>query len=385
MRLHLSDHLTFIMSYSLRNYRSLIGALSVGALAALAACGSDSTGPTPPTGFLAGTSSNHEIGVVVNSTGKALTLFQLGSPSTQRQIPLGTSSTVTPTGLTVRGRRALVPLGDAASAALIDLESQTITRYFTFASGNATGVAFADDTTMLLANPTLNIVGRTTVGQAADAISKTSVPLAPQPTDIVMAGNRAFVVSANIEIDGFNVNYLGNGIVTELDPTTLAVVGTVATGDINATAGALGPDGLLYVLNTGDYAKPSSMTIIDPATVKVVTTVGGIGVGAGAISIDANGLAYISNFFGGTVVWNTKTRTAVRGPDNPLCAPAAKVGCRGAFAATTDASGDVYQLFFGDAANNLPPYAFVYKTGSFALVDSVAVGTGPAAIAIRSF
>ncbi|MBW3549390.1 MAG: hypothetical protein KY442_00825, partial [Proteobacteria bacterium] len=46
----------------------------------------------------------------MNSTDKALTLFQLGRPSEQRQIPFGASTVVTPVGLSVRGNLALVPL-----------------------------------------------------------------------------------------------------------------------------------------------------------------------------------------------------------------------------------------------------------------------------------
>src|SRR6185437_13458134 len=130
------------------------------ALVGLLGCGSDSTEPPVAPGFLGGTSSNHQIGVVVRSTGKAVTLFQLGSPATQEQIALGTSSTVTPTGLSVRGRRAAVPLGDAASVALVSLETAQAARFFTFAKGNATGSAFVDDTTVVAANFLQNQVGK---------------------------------------------------------------------------------------------------------------------------------------------------------------------------------------------------------------------------------
>ena len=40
---------------------------------ALVACSSDTTSPFAP-GFLGGTPTNHEVGVVVNSLGKSLTL-----------------------------------------------------------------------------------------------------------------------------------------------------------------------------------------------------------------------------------------------------------------------------------------------------------------------
>jgi YVTN family beta-propeller protein len=359
-----------------RLYRACVAVLIAGSVS----CGSDSTAPVAP-GFLGGTTSNHEIGLVVNSTGKALTMFQLGSPTTQQQIALGTSSTVTPTGFSVRGRRAAVPLGNAASVALINLETATIQRFFVFTGGNATGSTFADDTTIIVANSDRNLVGRATTGQAADAIAST-VAVAAQPTAVTMAGGRVIVTSANLGADFLPI---GNGIVTALDPKTLQVLGRATTGGTNSTDAAVGPDGLLYVVNTGDFLAAGSLTIIDPATMQVQATIPNMGVGPGAISIDSNGLAYISGFFSGTLVWNTKTRTFVRGTDNPVCAKLANGSCRGAFAAATNAAGNVYQLFFGNLTQGQPPYVFVYKAGTFALTDSISAGTGPAAIAIRTF
>ena len=351
-------------------------------LLAAVACGTDSSGPgSGTTGFLGGTSNNHQIGLVLNSLGKSLTLFQLGSSPTQKQVALGTSSTVTPTGFSEGSRYAAVPLGNAASVALVDLQNMTVPRYFTFASGNATGSAFVDDTTIIAANPTLNMVGRMTVGQTSDVITPT-VTVAPQPTDVEFGGGRALVTSSNLDA---NFAPLGNGIVTALDPRTLQVLGTAQTGGTNPTAAAVGPDGLLYVVNTGDYVTQGSVTIVNPVTMTVVATVGNMGVGPGAISIDANGVAYISNLFSGTLVWDTRSRTFVRGGDNPVCAKLADGSCRGAFAATTDAAGDIYQVFFGSTSQGLPPYVFVFKTSTYALSDSISTGSGPTAIAVRSF
>lgn len=343
-----------------------------------AACSRDTTGPAIPA-FLVGTNGEHEIGLVVNSTGKALTLFQLGSPTTQSQIPLGTSSTVGPVGLSVRGHRAAVPLGNAASVALINLDGLAVQRFFTFASGNATGSVFADDTTIIAANTTLGTVGRFTVGQTSDAITSTA-PVAPAPTAISLAAGRVLVTSANLDA---NFNPKGNGVVTAIDPKTMQVLGTVSAGGTNSNDAAVGPDGLLYVLNTGDFVAQGSLTIVNPATMQVVTTIQNMGVGPGAISIDANGLAYISSFFAGTMVWNTKTRAFVRGPDNAICAKLANGDCRGAFAASTNQAGDIYQVFFGSTSQ--PPYVFVYKAGTFALTDSISAGAGPTAITIRTF
>lgn len=349
-------------------------------LAAAAACGGDATAP-PERGFLDGTSDNHEIGLVLSSTSKTLTLFQLGSPATRKDIALGTSSTITPVGFSVGGHRAAVPLGNAASVALIDLENASVARYFIFASGNTTGSTFADDTTILAANTALGIVGRAHVGQASGAITNT-VSVAPQPTEIAFTAGRALVVSANLDE---NFAPLGNGVVTAIDPETMQPLGTAEMGGTNSSAAAVGPDGLLYVVNTGNFVDQGSLTIMDPATMQVEQTVGNMGVGPGAISIDADGIAYISGFFSGTLVWDTRTRAFVRGADNPVCARLPSGDCRGAFAATTDAGGNVYQSFFGSAADDLPSYVFVFEAGTFALSDSIPVGAGPTDLAIRTF
>jgi hypothetical protein len=361
--------------------RAIHTVVAMAAVGVAFACSNDIMNPVAP-GFLGGTTDNHEIGVVVHSTGKAVTLFQVGSPTTQKLIPLGTSSTVTPTGFSLAGRRMAVPLGNAASVALIDLETQSITRFYTFAAGNATGSVFVDDTTIVAANPNSSLLGKMTVGQTSDAIA-TTVPVCNGPTAVAAAAGRVFATCANLDA---NFNPKDNGIVTIVDAKTFTVLGNVTTGGTNSTDAAVGPDGLLYVLNTGDFVGNGSLTIIDPATRQAVKTVENMGVGPGAISIDKNGLAYISSFFAGTLVWNTKTRAFVRGPDNPVCA---RIGtttdCRGAFATTTGNDGSVYQAFFGSSSQGLPPAIFIYAPNTFALRDSVAVAAGPAAIQVRSF
>lgn len=366
---------TFIKPHHVRSSLAGAGLLLIGA-----ACSNDATAPIAP-GFLGGTSDNHEIGIVVNSTSNTLALFQVGSPATQKQIALGASSTVTPVGFSISGRRAAVPLGNAGSVALIDLETQAVTRFFTFASGNATGSAFVDDTTIVTANTTTNVLGKMTVGQAATAIA-TTVPVGDSPTSVVAANGRIMVVCGNLH-GAFPATI--PGVVMFIDPKTFTVVDSVKTG-LNPLDAAVGPDGLLYVVNAADFSSPGSLTIIDPATRQVVTTVNNFGAGPGSISIDKSGLAYISSFSAGTLVWNTKTRAFVRGPDNPVCAKIAASGlCRGASSATASADGTVYQLFFGSSRQGLASYTFVYAPGTFALRDSVSVGTGPSSIQVRTF
>ncbi len=348
--------------------------------------GCSSTESVDPSGsFLAGTANDPQIGLVVNSTGRALTMFQLGDPAEQRQVPLGASSSVTPVGLSRRGLNAVIPLGQAASVALIDLPGERIVRFFTVASGNLSGSVFLDDRTVLVANLVDDYVGKFAIDQASDAITET-VAVAPAPGAVLTDGSLVYVVSGNLDE---NFAPLGNGIVTVIDPSSMTVVGTVTTGGTNSQAAAFGPGGLLYVVNTEDFVADGSVTIIDPATMQVVTTVGGFGPGPGSISIDGNGLAYVSAFFTGTVVWNTVTRQFVRDLSDPVCArldvadPTS--ACRGAFAATADRDGTLFQVFFGDSFQNLPPAVFVFQPVTFDLRDSLDVGVGPSSLDIAVF
>lgn len=354
--------------------------LLCGILVAATACSSDNA-TAPHHGFL-----NGQVALVVNSTGRSLTLFHVDSLTAQQSLSLGASNAITAVDASIRGTMAIVPLGVAASAALVDLTKPAITKYFVYPGGFATGSAWVDDTTILVDNTGSGTVGRMTVHQASDTISDT-VKVTPQPSAIVMSGSTAYVISANVDANG---SPLGNGVVTAINPSTMTVTGTVTMPLTNSTAGALGPDGKLYVLNTGDFTNPGSMSIVDPATLTIEQTVTNMVVGPGAIYIAKNGLAYISSFFSGTVIYNTATGSYVRGPNNPVCAPLPNNGgCRGAFDAETDSKGNVYQVFFGSAASGSTPaypgQVFVYTAPNYTLTDSVSVGIGPAAIRIASY
>ncbi len=231
-------------------HRFNIRLTALGALACLAltlSCSDDTTAPIAP-GFLGGTSSDHEIGVVVNSLGRSVTLFQHGSPSdpaADRARHEQHDHADRHLGARTAGRGSTRRRRVASRWSISRRDS--VKRFFTFASGNATGSAFVNDTTIVAANLLTNVVGRFTTGQVAGAITNT-VTVAPQPTAIAVSGGRVFVVSSNLDQ---NFQPIGNGIVTAIDPTTMKVVGTATMGGTNSTDISVGPDGLLYVVNTG--------------------------------------------------------------------------------------------------------------------------------------
>lgn len=365
------------MPAHLRARARVLAALIIG----LAGCGDD-TGTGPDSGqFLDGTTSDPGIALTIASSSNSLLLLQTGAPSERREIPLGASSAVTPTGFSVRGSRALIPLGNAASVALVDLEGLRTERFFTFPSGNATGSAWVDDATAIACNQTDDHCGRFTVDQAGSAIEET-VEVTDFPTGIVTTGSRVFVISSNLD-DNFQP--IGNGVVTEIDPATLQVARTFTVGP-NPQFGAVGPDGRLYVTNSGDFgAGNGSLSIIDLQANTMEATVDGFGDFPGPISIDQQGRAFISSFALGTLVWDTGTRTFLRGLSDPVCAPLSGGGCRGASGAQVAPNGDLYQTFFGSASGGLPAYLFIYDGSTLALQDSIAVPLGANGIAIESF
>ncbi len=332
--------------------------------------------------FLDGTVGDAQVGIVVNSLGNAIRLFQLGAPDERRDIALGASSAVTPTGVAIRGQTAVVPLGNAASVAVIDLRTRQIDGFYLFESGNATGSAFVDDGTVLAANQETDQVGRFMLEQAGNAIGDL-VSVAPFPTAIVpYADSLAFVISANLDD---NYAPAGEGVVTAIDPRTMTVTAEIETGGTNAQFGALGPDGMLYVMNTGDYVTASTLAIIDPGSLARVEVAGGFPAGSGHVHVSEGGTLFVSAFFAGTVAWDTGTGSFVRDGTSPICAPLEGGGCRGAFAAHTAADGSLYQTFFGSPSMDLPPQIFRYAPGTYALADSIDSGSGPVGLEIRSF
>jgi hypothetical protein len=140
--------------------------LLLAAAALLAACDSSEDGPLAGgSSFLTGTSSNPNVGVVLNSLSRSLTLFQVGDPAERREIALGASEAITPTGAAVRGRRVAVPLGNAAGVAVVSLATERVERVFTFPGGNATGAGWVDDETIVAANLLGDYVGRMRLSQ----------------------------------------------------------------------------------------------------------------------------------------------------------------------------------------------------------------------------
>lgn len=350
--------------------------LALAAIFTLAACSDDTP---PPPGFLEGTQSDPGILLAVNLD-KTLFMLQTGAPDERVSIPLGASSAVTPIGLAVSGTHAAVPLGNAASVAWVDLSTETVDRYFTFPSGNATGVAFANASTVVVCNQTTDQCGKFDPAQAGNEVTGL-VTVIQFPNSVVASGGRVFVVSSNLD-DNYMV--AGPGVVTELNPATMAIERTWEVGTNPQYAAAY--SGKLFVVNSGDYGlNNGTLSVINLGSNTVQAPIDGFGDFPGPINIDSRGHALISSFNYGTAVYNTVTETFLKSVAVPLCVPSSGGACRGAADATTAPNGDIYQAYFGSAALSEPAYYFVYDGDTFALKDSIAVPLGPSGLVAATF
>lgn len=352
------------------------------------ACSDDDngTGPEPSRPFLLGTSADPGIALSVSSSRNALLMLQTGSPATRVEIPLGASSTVTPVDLSVRGTKAAIPLGNAASVALVDLENARTERFFTFPSGNATGSAWLDDSTVIVCNQTNDYCGRIRTGRTANTIADT-VRVTDFPTGVIIVAGRVFVISSNLDN---NFSQIGAGVVTELSATTNRIVRTFTVG-LNPQYAAASPDGTrLFVTNSGNFnANNGSLSVINLTTNTAEAPITGFGDFPGPIAVDSRGRAFVSGFSIGTVVWDINTRAFLRAPANSVCARRTNTSgasvCRGATGAAIAANGDLYQAFFGSSSQSLPSYLFVYDGTTFALKDSVSMPLGTNGVQLRTF
>lgn len=293
-------------------------------LALLPACSDDPIAPDV---------STREIGIVVTSTDLALTIFDVEDPDVSETVGLGADGS--PVGVAMRGRYAAVPMGIVPAVAIVDLYDRALVRTVGLPEGSgATGVAFLNDSIALVANPDLGSVTPVNV-RAGTAGAEVEVGRYPQ--GVVVDDGRAYVLNA--ELESFQPD--GPSTITVLDAESLAVLDTIELSGQNAAAGALGPDGRLYVIQSGSFGvDDGALSIVDLGTGAEIDFVEGFGGFPGSIAVDDAGLVYVGAFGVGMLVWDSETETFVRGLDDPVTP--------GGVASTSgigfDAAGRVYAL-----------------------------------------
>jgi hypothetical protein len=252
-----------------------------------------------------------EVLLAVNSTGNTLSIVPVDGPNGAVQVPLG-GTTPTPTGVSAREGVAIVPLGLDNAVAVVDLRAATVMRTIPLPdSSGATGSAIVDDSIAYVGNPNLNSVSR--VNYLTGTTSE--VPVGIYPSGLIFTRGKVFVLNANLD-ETFSP--AGPSWLTIIDPATngeaIGVDSIALTGEGNASYAAVGSDGLLYVMSTGDYfSGEGRLSVVDPLARVEVASFAGFGTGPGNVAADADARIFVSSYTEGVMEFNLDSNKVVRG------------------------------------------------------------------------
>lgn len=325
-------------------------------LLALAAGCSDSPSepePTPTT----------ELGVLVNSQDVSLTAFPLDDPSAAFTIGLAPDGS--PVTLAVRGAIAVAPLGTVPAAVIVDLvQRQVVTTVALPEGSGATGAAFLNDSIVLVANPGLNTVSPINV---RSGVRGDEIAVGAYPQSIVAVGDTAFVLNAEL---GPDFQPTGPGTVTVITGSPPAAVATIALSGTNPNAGAIGPDGRLYIVHAGRFGQSDgALSIVDRGTLEEVEDHAGFGDFPGDVAVDASGRVFVASFSYGVAVWDSGTQSFVRAPAEAITLD----GVPSASGVAVDADGRLYAL----ESNCQSASRIFLLSDAFATEDTIPTGTCP--------
>jgi hypothetical protein len=252
-----------------------------------------------------------ELGVVVASTDVALTIFDVDDPATTRTVGLGPDGS--PVTLATRGEFAAVPLGILSAVAVVDLVKASLLHTVALPAGSgATGVAFVNDSIAIVANSGLGTVSPVNVlsGRALDEIE-----VGAFPQGVIAVDGLAYVINANL----VNFAPAGPSSLTVIDGATLQVIDEIALSGENAASAALGANGRLYVLQSGNWGmNDGSVSVVNLSTRTETDHVTGFGNFPGSIAVDGQSHVYVGVFGVGMMVWDALTEAFVRGPDDAV-------------------------------------------------------------------
>ena len=296
-----------------------------------AACAA-TTAPTP---------APRETLLVLNGGENSLSLIPTDTANHTAKVSLGSLSAPA-RGVAARKRIALVAGGASDRLLVVDLQAQTVLRSIQLPTGSgASSVTIVSDVIAYVTNPRLNTVTRVNYLSGDTA----SVAVGQTPSASVLARGRLFVVNANLgpcPAGKTGSCPAGPSWLTVIDPTTNQHAAgrdsIELPGPGNATAAEIGPDGLIYVVNTGgDDSIPGRLSIVDPVQRQEVGSFAGFGAVPARLATDGQERLFVTSVRDGLMEFNLRTRRVVRGAGSGVLIPD-NVG------AAVSATGAVYAV-----------------------------------------
>ena len=304
-----------------------------------------------------------EVLLAVNSTANTLSIVPVDAPSSAVAVALG-GTTPTPTGVSAREGVAIVPLGLDNAVAVVDLRAAAVIRTIPLPENSgATGSAIVDDSIAYVGNPNINSVSR--INYVTGATSE--VPAGVYPSGLIFTRGKLFVINANLDS---TFSPAGPSWLTVIDPAINAEAPGIdsigLTGEGNAAFATVGSDGLLYVMNTGDYfSGEGRLSVVDPLTRAEVASYAGFGTGPGNVAADADARIFVSSYTQGVMEFNLDSNKVVRGAGQGVPIPSNAT-------VAVDSKGRVYGIETGPCSGGRVGTAHVLdakldETGTIAL------------------
>ncbi len=253
-----------------------------------------------------------EIGIIVNSTDVSVTLFAVDTPGVTRSVGLNPGGAGSPTTIAARKNLAVVPLGFFPAAAIVDLLTDSVRSVPLPNNSGATGVAFLNDSIAYVANSDLNTVS---VINTFTATAGAEIPVGIYPQAIVTRNDEVYVLTAQLE----NFVPARPGRISVIDANTNTVIDSIILSGLNPAAAVFGSDGLLYVINSGNFSLGNgSLSVVNVGTRQEVEHHEGFGEFPGDVAYGPMDRVYVSAFAYGIAVWDAVADSFIRPPADPL-------------------------------------------------------------------
>ena len=294
--------------------------------------------PTTSTGTLP-----IEVLVVLDGASESLLLIPVDSTNQQYSVSLAGIPDFSPRQVVARGGTALVS-GDENTIVVVDLESGTIPIIRRNTPGDV----------LLLTEGGLALVGST----AESGITRIDVSSGQLGTGQVPGGVGGFALARGQFYAAVANRIECAGETEPCESSAASWVAEIRDGEVvdsipisgpgNAIGAVSAPDGLLYVVNSGDGGGENGrLSVIDPVARTEIASYGNIGPGPHLIASDGSVRILIASNTGGMMVYDINQRRITRGfgLGIPVSSPASVV---------SDLLGRVYVIQLGGCTVDNP-------------------------------
>ena len=290
-------------------FRACLSGLA--ALVAFGGCGDEPVRPSTPDGPPVGTRPPASQVLVVNTLSETLSRLEPGTGTLTVQAAV-TGTWTNRIADALDGRVLLVTDSGSNEIALLDAGSLQRIGAIDVGPGRNPWLARALSTTEAVASNWL--AGEVRVLDLSRREATTAVFTTPGPEGFVLIGRTAFVACTNYQ--GAQGTY-GEGRVDVVDLDAGRVVASIPVG-MNPQDVAVGPDGMVHVICTGDYAASTGgeADVVEPSLRMLLGTVPLAGA-PGRLAAGSDGAMWVVGYSGGVQRYDPRSRVLLADPMDP--------------------------------------------------------------------